>query len=47
MKDGRYNQHIGVYAVLIEFSHNKNTLREALNTAPVVARAIRETFDGG
>ena len=45
VKDGRYNQHIGVYAVLIEFGHNRNTLREALNTAPVVANAIRETFD--
>lgn len=45
VKDGRYNQHIGVYAVLIEFGHNKNTLREALNTAPVVARAVREVFE--
>lgn len=45
VKDGRYNQHIGVFAVLIEFGHNKNTLREALNTAPVVAEAIRDVFD--
>ncbi len=45
VKDGRYNQHIGVYAVLIEFGHNKNTLREALNTAPIVAKAIREVFE--
>ena len=45
VKDGRYNQHIGVFAVLIEFGHNKNTLREALNTAPVVARAIKAVFD--
>ena len=45
VKDGRYNQHIGVYAVLIEFGHNKNTLREALNTVPVVAKAIRKTFE--
>ena len=43
VKDGRYNQHIGVYAVLIEFGHNKNTLQEALNTVPVVAKAIEET----
>lgn len=45
VKDGRYNQHIGIFAVLIEFGHNKNTLREALNTAPVVAEAIRKTLD--
>lgn len=45
VKDGRYNQHIGVYAVLIEFGHNKNTLREALNTVPVVAKAVRETYE--
>ena len=45
VKDGRYNQHIGIFAVLIEFGHNKNTLREALNTAPVVARAIKAAFD--
>ena len=45
VKDGRYNQHIGVFAVLIEFGHNKNTLAEALNTAPVVARAIADVFD--
>lgn len=45
VKDGRYNQHIGVFAILIEFGHNKNTLREALNTAPIVAHAIGEAFD--
>ena len=45
VKDGRYNQHIGIFAVLIEFGHNKNTLREALNTAPVVAHAIKAAFD--
>ena len=45
VKDGRYNQHIGVFAVLIEFGHNKNTLREALNTAPIVAHAVKLAFD--
>ena len=45
VKDGRYNQHIGVFSVLIEVGHNKNTLREALNTVPILARAIRQTFD--
>ena len=45
VKDGRYNQHIGVFAVLIEVGHNKNTLAEALRTAPVIAHAIRQIFD--
>lgn len=45
VKDGRYNQHIGIFSVLIEFGHNKNTLDEALNTVPAVAEAIGETFD--
>lgn len=46
VKDGRYNQHIGVFAVLIEVGHNKNTLAEALNTAPIIAQGIRRVFDG-
>ena len=41
VKDGRYNQHIGVFSVLIEVGHNRNTLAEALNTAPVIADALR------
>lgn len=45
VKDGRYNQHVGVFSVLIEVGHNRNTLAEALNTAPVLARAIRGVFD--
>ena len=45
VKDGRYNQHIGVFSVLIEVGHNKNTLAEALHTAPVLASAIRQVFD--
>lgn len=45
VKDGRYNQHIGKFAVLIEAGHNKNTLDEALNTAPILAQAIRKVFD--
>ena len=45
VKDGRYNQHIGVFSVLIEVGHNRNTLAEAINTAPVLARAILGVFD--
>ena len=42
VKDGRYNQHIGVFAVLVEVGHNKNTLREALNAVPPLAEAIED-----
>lgn len=40
VKDGRYNQHIGVFSVLIEIGHNLNTLEEALNAVPVLAEGI-------
>lgn len=40
VKNGRYNQHIGKTAVLIEVGHNKNTLEEALNSVPYLAEAI-------
>lgn len=40
VKDGRYNQHIGVFSVLIEVGHNRNTLQQALNAVPPLARAI-------
>ena len=40
VKDGRYNQHIGTPSILIEVGHNRNTLQEALNAIPAVARAI-------
>lgn len=45
VKDGRYNQHIGVFSVLIEVGHNRNTLRQALNTVPYIADAIQSVFD--
>lgn len=41
VKDGRYNQHIGVFSILVEVGHNHNTLRQALNSVPMLARAIR------
>lgn len=40
VKDGRYNQHIGVFSVLIEVGHNRNTLRQALDSVPPLAEAI-------
>lgn len=40
VKTGRYNQHISDHSVLIEVGNNKNTLEEALNAMPPLARAI-------
>ena len=40
VKDGRYNQHIGVFSILIEVGHNRNTLRQALNAVNPLAAAI-------
>lgn len=40
VKDGRYNQHIGVFAILVEVGHNRNTLQQALRAVPPLADAI-------
>lgn len=40
VKDGRYNQHIGIFSILIEVGHNKNTLQQALDSIPPLAKAI-------
>ena len=40
VKDGRYNQHIGVFSVLVEVGHNRNTLTQALNAVSPLAEAI-------
>lgn len=40
VKDGRYNQHIGVFAILVEVGHNRNTLSQALNTTTPLAQAL-------
>lgn len=40
VKDGRYNQHIGVFSVLVEVGHNRNTLEQACNSVGPLARAI-------
>lgn len=42
VKKGRYNQHIGIYSILIEAGHNLNTLQEALNSLPYLADALEE-----
>ena len=40
VKDGPYNQHIGIFSILVEVGHNKNTLRQALNSIPPLADAL-------
>ena len=40
VKDGRYNQHIGVFSILVEVGHNHNTLVQACNSVSPLARAI-------
>lgn len=40
VKTNRYNQHIGVYAILIEVGNNRNTLVEALNAMQPLADAL-------
>lgn len=40
VKDGRYNQHIGVFSILVEVGHNHNTLVQACNSVVPLARAV-------
>lgn len=40
IKTGRFNQHVSTNALLIEVGNNLNTLEEALNACPVIARGI-------
>ena len=42
IKRGRFNQHIGNIAVLIEVGHNYNTLDEALRSIPILAQSIAQ-----
>ena len=44
VKKGRYNQHIGNRAILVEVGHNMNTLPQAINSIPCLARAIDKTL---
>ncbi len=40
VKDGRYNQHIGVFSILVEVGNNRNTLRQALNAVAPLAEGL-------
>lgn len=40
VKDGRYNQHIGMFSILIEVGHNMNTLSEALSSLDPLSDGI-------
>jgi len=40
VKDGRYNQNIGVFSILVEVGHNRNTLAQACNSVSPLAKAI-------
>ncbi len=40
VKDGRYNQHIGVFSILVEVGHNHNTLIQACNSIGPLSKAI-------
>lgn len=42
VKNGRYNQHIGTPAILIEVGHNENTLQQALSSMSYLSDAIAE-----
>ena len=46
VKNGRYNQHVGTPAILIEAGHNENTLQQALSSMPVLADALGEMMTG-
>lgn len=42
VKTGRYNQHVSDMSLLVEVGHNANTLEEALNSMPYLAKAISQ-----
>ncbi len=39
-KTGRYNMHVSTHCLVVEIGHNMNTLEEAQNSMPYVAKAI-------
>lgn len=43
VKNGRYNQHLSDYSLLIEVGHNMNTLQEAKNSMKYFAKALYKT----
>lgn len=40
VKNGRYNQHIGVFSILVEAGNNKNTLEQAVRSMTPLADAL-------
>ncbi|MEG1524648.1 MAG: stage II sporulation protein P [Clostridia bacterium] len=44
IKTGRYNQHMSNHCLLVEVGHNANTLEQALNSVPYLAKAIYESL---
>lgn len=46
IKTGRFNQHVSTGALLIEVGNNRNTLQEALNACPVIAKSIAAVHAG-
>ena len=47
VRTGRYNQHVGTPAVLIEVGHNENTLNQALASMPYLADGLLAGLRGG
>ena len=47
VKPGRYNQHISSHCLLLEVGHNANTLEQALNAVPLIARALAAALGEG
>ena len=47
VRTGRYNQHVGTPAVLIEVGHNENTLNQALASMPYLADGLLTGLRGG
>ncbi len=45
VRTGRYNQQVGKYCMLIEVGHDANTLQDALNAIPYVAKSMSEVIE--
>lgn len=44
IKPGRYNQHLSSKSLLLEVGHNANTLEQALQAVPAIAKALHEAL---
>lgn len=44
VKPGRYNQHLSSKSLLLEVGHNANTLEQALQAVPAIAKALHEAL---